>query len=318
MLKLFWVHALVCGLLPVFSVPGALGIGVDAFNLAIQHFDPEHEIGLEANGPEARFMSAALRYVREHVPETRSLYNPDAAPRSTVGAPGIANTLMLVNAVSADSENELTAEIKIAIGHRIAAGCLTESRVHEKPFNSGRVHIRKSSFWQLRAECEGRTSEDFCEDREVVDWLCSRGVDGILLTESIFPKRSYAELYIKFNAFVDLVYKAELLQNDPLYGRVFEFHSLEPYVGGRDGDGNSVEVVDHPSYKGFDGVVIRFEYGWGDCPSGCIYKHYWNVYVRVHGESDGQQWQFAIAKVEEGGSPIFEGTRARLRGAVLR
>ncbi|PCH67183.1 MAG: hypothetical protein COC06_11625 [Bacteroidales bacterium] len=39
------------------------------------------------------------------------------------------------------------------------------------------------------------------------------------------------------------------------------------------GDGSQIEIIDYTS----DYIHLIYSYGWGDCPSGCIYRHYWEL-----------------------------------------
>lgn len=41
------------------------------------------------------------------------------------------------------------------------------------------------------------------------------------------------------------------------------------------GDGSQIEIV----YFNPDFIQLIYSYGWGDCPSGCIYRHYWELGV---------------------------------------
>ncbi len=41
------------------------------------------------------------------------------------------------------------------------------------------------------------------------------------------------------------------------------------------GDGSQIEIIDYTS----DFIHFIFSYGWGDCPSGCIKRHYWEIGV---------------------------------------
>lgn len=57
-------------------------------------------------------------------------------------------------------------------------------------------------------------------------------------------------------------------------------------------DGPAIEYTAFPDYDEF-----IFQYGWGDCPSGCFYHHYW----RIHLDSDCQ-----VELVEEYGHDLPE------------
>ncbi|WP_145957623.1 hypothetical protein [Labilibaculum antarcticum] len=41
------------------------------------------------------------------------------------------------------------------------------------------------------------------------------------------------------------------------------------------GDGSQIEIIDNTS----DYIHLIYSYGWGDCPAGCIKRHYWEIGV---------------------------------------
>ncbi|RUT78515.1 hypothetical protein [Ancylomarina longa] len=45
------------------------------------------------------------------------------------------------------------------------------------------------------------------------------------------------------------------------------------------GDGSQIELIDSSP----DQINLVFSYGWGDCPSGCIHRHYWDLSVSGSG-----------------------------------
>ena len=52
---------------------------------------------------------------------------------------------------------------------------------------------------------------------------------------------------------------------------------IDAYATSCIGDGSQIEIIDYTS----DFIHFIFSYGWGDCPSGCIKRHYWEI--GVHG-----------------------------------
>lgn len=45
------------------------------------------------------------------------------------------------------------------------------------------------------------------------------------------------------------------------------------------GDGSQIEIMSFNS----DYIHLIYSYGWGDCPSGCIYRHYWEIGIQGSG-----------------------------------
>jgi hypothetical protein len=96
------------------------------------------------------------------------------------------------------------------------------------------------------------------------------------------------------------------LAGDPKYSAVFHDRELQPYSGTATGDGPTVRVVPVEGLSGLDGVRVEFSVGWGDCPAGCIFRHYWLFEYRVKGERIGEDWPLVGGLIEESGDPLFE------------
>ena len=97
---------------------------------------------------------------------------------------------------------------------------------------------------------------------------------------------------------------AKHLAGAPEYHAVFRGLELDPYDGVVIGDGPTVRVVPEESLSGFQGVRVEFSVGWGDCPSGCIYRHFWLFEYRVEGERAGEDWPLVGGLLEEYGDPL--------------
>ena len=77
---------------------------------------------------------------------------------------------------------------------------------------------------------------------------------------------------------ISLMYKFE---------ETHEFQVIEPVV--LIGEGSSISLYAEDNYRRY-----RYDYGWGDCPSGCISHHYWIIKLK-----DSE-----IGLVEEGGDHL--------------
>ena len=64
------------------------------------------------------------------------------------------------------------------------------------------------------------------------------------------------------------------------------FSELNGYMG----DGNDIQAVINESH-----ILYVFSIGWGDCPSGCMSRHYWDVAVEFNG---------AVKLIREYGEPL--------------
>lgn len=84
---------------------------------------------------------------------------------------------------------------------------------------------------------------------------------------------------------------ARWVKIETLVARLEEFEHMQawerPY-----GDGDDILLAEEA-----DGSLVRFIVKWGDCPSGCIWSHWWEVRVP-------RDPSLAAALVGEGGDPV--------------
>jgi len=59
------------------------------------------------------------------------------------------------------------------------------------------------------------------------------------------------------------------------------------------GDGNDIEIFSYTS----DEITLLYSVGWGDCPSGCYYRHYWEFTI--------DEEDCAVTFVREFGHPLL-------------
>jgi hypothetical protein len=93
----------------------------------------------------------------------------------------------------------------------------------------------------------------------------------------------------------DSIYWYEIKSDNPInyfalihkFKMTSEFIYVEPTVLIGGGSSISLNVEDGNKY-------YRYNYGWGDCPSGCINYHYWIVKIKDK----------ELTLVEEGGNPL--------------
>jgi hypothetical protein len=318
MVKIYFVVLVLAGLSLASVAHGHNEVDAGGVQLAISHFDPDRQIGLKANGPEVVFMSAALRFIREEVPETRVFrFRRESQPWSIVRAPILGKSLILKD--KEGGHNKLApAEEAVAIAEEIGEGCLAGLRIFENPmYSDGGSWTYRSTFRHFFDVQEHNEISDNCANLPVVKWLYSSGVSGVLLVEQNWPHSSSAKLYLEFREYVDLQFTANVLQENPLYSEVFESYSLEPYwENGIWGPGNTAETIRDPEYADYGGVVIKFEYesGGGSALENDVKRkrHYWVVFIRAMGTTDRGEWRFKIDKVEEGGDYLTMESRKRL------
>ncbi|MFH2054028.1 MAG: hypothetical protein ABIK96_16355 [bacterium] len=279
---------------------------LDAFILAIQHFDPAHQLGLAFDGPEVEFVTEALEAARNVAPGVSGIHVRTDWNRWDSMSPLMFKTIEIRRGDRIRSGSSSTPDSLRSIGIAIGRNCRAEVQTNESFSSSRPLGTSTRTRWDLDRKCLHENNSRTCANVEIVDWLCSRGVDLVLVSETVTHKGVYREeMYLVFRSPVDLDYMAAALMEDPLYAGTFGDLEARPYLGRLIGDGPSVEVVPCEGATGFDGICFRFSIGWGDCPAGCIHSHYWVIRCMVDGSGTGKGRSLVAELVEEGGDPLL-------------
>ncbi len=110
----------------------------------------------------------------------------------------------------------------------------------------------------------------------VEEWLTGNNYTGVVGIDSLvenydievtFYYKSTKGYEFKLNTFSPINYFA--LKNK--IEKINEFIFVEP--DGIIGGGSSISLIDT------NDNIYKYSIGWGDCPSGCIYYHYWEIKV---------------------------------------
>jgi len=280
------------------------GSSLDAFVLAIQHFDPGHELGIEYDGDEVEFMRQVLKQAQESVPAIAGVHiRVDGSLQSKFG-PSMFRSLRIKPQGHWACRTEAEAAGLREIGESIGLGCRNEEQVN-KIYRSNRVtSTTKQIRWDIGRDCNEEADDRLCENSEIVNWLCSLGVGLVTLKEHEYKTISNTELYIRYQGIVDLEYCAKQLASDPRFSAVFGDFELDPYGGQLIGDGPTMRVVPTDGLDGYQGVRVEFSIGWGDCPAGCINRHFWLFEYRVEGQRSGKDWSLVGGLIEESGDRL--------------
>ena len=123
-------------------------------------------------------------------------------------------------------------------------------------------------------------------------WLNDEIITGITSVDSIIAKYNI-EIQPVFE--YEGVYWIDLYSEIPFNYRKLmaeceetgEFDYVEPW--GIIGGGNMISVDVQNAYR-----TYIYSLNWGDCPSGCLYNHYWKIKIQDE----------KISLLEEGGTPI--------------
>jgi hypothetical protein len=72
----------------------------------------------------------------------------------------------------------------------------------------------------------------------------------------------------------------------------------------RVGHNQGISLAEHGGEASFtDPVRLRYWKGWGDCPSGCIYRHAWHITATSKRNADGS-YAFDVTITKESGKPL--------------
>ncbi len=295
----------------------AMSSGLDAFVLAVQHFDPRHETGVEYESDEVAYMRQVLWEARQSVPEVAGLHvQVDGSVESKFG-PSMFRSIRVKPQNYRVARFDRDIDLLKEFGESIGVGCRHEEQVNKKYHSNRNASTTRIIQWNLGRDCLGGNHESICENSSVVEWLCSLGVDSVTLKEHEFMGNRRAELFLNYKYLVDLEYKVMRIANDPRYASVFGDLKLDPFGGTAIGGGPTLRVVSVNELSGFRGVRVEFSAGWGDCPAGCIYRHNWLFEYKTVGERRGDEWTLAGGLIEENGDPLTEQIRGMLRCAKV-
>lgn len=299
----------------VMAIPNAaFSYDLDSFEIAVQHFDPHHEVGIEYESREVEFVRQALLVARETVPEVRGIHVPTDGNGGTRWTPLMYRTIELRGGEQIWSHTTDTVDLMRRVGFAIGRDCRRVVRTDEAFTREERSNSETSIEWQLAGECTVDPSRHSCSNIEVVEWLCSLGVESILIKERASHRGRYdVNFYLVFATPVDLIYMSNRIANAPQFEGVFGKLVPTPYIGNLIGDGPSVEVVHREAGAGFSGICFKFAVGWGDCESGCIASHSWIIRCRAGRTGPDSNWHIEADLLDEGGNPLPEDLRAKLR-----
>ncbi len=192
------------------------GSSLDAFVLAIQHFDPDHELGIEYEGEEVELMRQVLSEAQESVPAIAGVHvRVDGSLQSEFG-PSMFRSLRVIpqGKLSARSDAEVAGLRKIS--ESIGLGCRYDEQTNNTHRSNKFTSITKQIRWDIGRDCNEEEDGRLCENVEIVDWLCSLGVGSVTLREHEYKTISSAELSLGYNSLVDLEYCAKRLATDQL------------------------------------------------------------------------------------------------------
>jgi hypothetical protein len=280
------------------------------FELAIKHFDPEHQRGIVFRGAEHNFMVDALKSAREVSRELKQI----GMARGCVFVGDRQYEPMSVLAIQARFQRkEDYAPVRTIreVAHRIVGGCRKDEFNSRRESRKGWVNFSSTRFWYLEDHCRGWS--DKCKNKNYADWACSIGIRFVILqTDS--TKTTRGMLYLILDDLYDLEHLVSEMSQDSLFGSVFGNCKLGPANRELVGGSTSITIENDGKPADFsDPMVFKFTFGWGDCPSGCIYNHYWVVQTAPIKHDESDTYAFESELVSEGGDQIPDEMLKRLR-----
>ncbi|MFT7533761.1 MAG: hypothetical protein ACI9FD_004803 [Gammaproteobacteria bacterium] len=290
---------------------------IDEYLMAVQHFDPSHDLGLDIDGKEVGFVQQAVLMARLAIPEVAGIGIRADRKWDKKGTPTSHASLQVIFPKSENNYGALETYQVDELTEAILDGCGFEKWTHERRRDPEVASIRSSRYWDIARNCRDANVKKPCVNQAAIDWLCRNDIVSIHARASSYKKSNSASLYLNYGEIVDLEYKSKAVQNTQEYKQYFEGYELKPFETTIIGLSESIELVPESNFNGFKGISIKFTYGSGDCPSGCISTHYWIFTYLTQGDFDGEKWPLFGGLTEEGGDPLNEETRHRLRSAGI-
>ncbi|MHC4060745.1 MAG: hypothetical protein ACYSR6_03915 [Planctomycetota bacterium] len=279
------------------------------FELAIEHFDPEHRKGILFRGAEHNFMINALKSARKVSRELKQI----GMSRGCIFISDRKYEPMSVLAIQARirwKEDYVPVRTIREIAHRIADGCRTDEFNSRTEARNGVVTFKEKRFWYLEDHCRGGSEK--CVNKAYADWACSIGIRYVILqTDS--TKTTRGMLYLILDNLYDLEHLVSEISQDSLFESVFGVSRLSPANRELVGSSTSISIENDGKPADFsEPVIFKFTFGWGDCPCGCIYRHYWVVRSIPRKQNESGTYEFESELVSEGGDQIPEDILKRL------
>lgn len=290
----------------------------DAFLLAMQHFDPQSERGIAWSREEMDFVDFALMAAIRAVHELASVHIESQNATGAAPRPQPLLSLQVLDPISRNPQLRGDWDYVQDFVAAVVDGC-GSSRVTEEFDNArDRWSKRQTTTWRICDEWNHANADTSCNRSAAAAWLCAAGVASMLI-ETMESDRGpeSGQLYLNFSQPVDLRHEASRIVGLPGYGELFGKARLQPYPSMISGDGNRIELVQDEDCQGFGGITLLFSHGWGDCPSGCIHRHYWKVKVQSRGSRNGDPWGLVVTKVEEAGDVLALERRAALCAGII-
>ena len=264
----------------------------DALALAIAHFDPTHERGIDRNGPEFQHIANAITAAVRRYPELRGVH---VKIKGWDFPAGHADELRVAYATTSrlEAREPPKHEELLEIAERICGGCLEVTRTVEKG-----QRTYKHRQWIFRDE---QTSK-LCKNESAISWLKSMRINEMVLVDA----GPGSGLYLVAD-FVDIAAVLKRMKSEDNYQQLFG--SIDLRIAGEEPAPDEPTIQIEPSKYLPDlesPIVFRFRFGWRECPTGCLTSYDWIVKCTPTSKP-AAQWGFEVALLGKEASPLREG-----------
>lgn len=277
----------------------------DAMALTIDHFNARHTRDVTDAGPEFRFMVALLKAVGESIPE---LEPADAtAPPGRAGYHEPYRFLSASDFMAATTDAVAEAQprrgdvLRAAVDDVVAA-CPYRKSSTISEISNGEVQVTRSTTTVYEL---GTRSRQQCAAQGLTDALAAIGLNLIVVKEDAARYGTTLTVYAGGDAarWRDMRFvKSEALR---IEGAETLLGELDTIKLGRIGQNRRVQLIGSSGAAAFsDPVKLRYERGWGDCPAGCIHRHFWVVSVTPT-TTGGGAYAFSVTLEQEGGDSLL-------------
>jgi hypothetical protein len=233
--------------LPVFCAPPQ-DSNAGALFLAIRHFDPDHKAGIGVNSQETKFVAAALALAKESIPETSNHEVNTGGWKETKWGPLPMRSVSLQLSPRYKGYEGVTPLYAENLVENVLGGCYQE----EKP--------PSYSYWAVDSALVPDWAQLDCTNSKAIAWLQSIGIESVTLIRHKSSHVNCSEVFLTFSDYVDPYFKANEIQESPMFREFFGDKTLEPFEPPRWGQANDIVLVEDPDLKGYRGIVLKFSY----------------------------------------------------------